>query len=769
MIKKGKNRKKRITRTINCIISCVLTAVMVAAAASAGEPAYAASGTQSVSVFNGSSYTHNARYDGKLIVNGVDASYWQAKSSNWTKAKAKGVDFAILRVTFSYYGPKTLSLDTDTKFVTHYNGAKAAGIMRGIYVFSQAKNATEARKEANYAIDRLRELGIGPEDLALPVYMDYEFAGPSSGSGKGRLYGISKKTATASAVAFCNTIREAGYQPGIYANTSFFNSYIDTSKLGSDVDLWCAQYYYKNTSDVRYSKWQYSSTANIDGIISTSTGKTGWTDVNFWYVDKQSTMSGVTDIYGVTEFNYTGKAVTPSFEVYAGSKLLTAGKDYIVGGISNVKKGTNTAYALIKGVGSYSGQTLIPFTIGDGYIASLGLGNCKASDGTFIIDNAHKYVDVTKYLITFTNADGQPLSAEYYEKGTPAADINIPEAPEKAEDEEFTYEFSGWKTADGQDVSDVTGAVIYVPQYTAVAKTPEEGGPEDPDQTEPPAENQTEASGQDQSGAVGQDQADSPAEDQSETPDQSQQETPEAPGEVQNTEPETDTGEEAGAEQDALPESVTESVRTDETVYDLRIGEKDIRNIPADLTVSQFLAGIEVKEDHRDSCRLSVINRKGSAQSGNAALRTGMLLGIYDKAGKRIDTADLYVNGDKIYDGRANYACPASSGKPSVSVKTVTVPKTSIKKLKRSRKSFTVKVAKKAKSAVTGYQVRYSRKANMSGAKIRTISSKYSKVTKKITRLKAKKRYYVQVRSYKVVNGKTYYSAWSAKKSVKTR
>ena len=64
--------------------------------------------------------------------------------------------------------------------------------------------------------------------------------------------------------------------------------------------------------------------------------------------------------------------------------------------------------------------------------------------------------------------------------------------------------------------------------------------------------------------------------------------------------------------------------------------------------------------------------------------------------------------------------------------------------------------------------MRYSRYSSMKSAKtLRFTSSKT--VSKKVTRLNAKKRYYVQVRSYKTVNGKRVYSSWSSKKSVKTK
>ena len=92
--------------------------------------------------------------------------------------------------------------------------------------------------------------------------------------------------------------------------------------------------------------------------------------------------------------------------------------------------------------------------------------------------------------------------------------------------------------------------------------------------------------------------------------------------------------------------------------------------------------------------------------------------------------------------------------------------KTSISKLVKAKKAFTVKWKKK--SGVAGYQVRYSLKSSMKGAK--TVTVKSAKTTsKKVKKLKKKKKYYVQVRTYKVVNGKTYWSGWSAKKSVKTK
>ena len=108
---------------------------------------------------------------------------------------------------------------------------------------------------------------------------------------------------------------------------------------------------------------------------------------------------------------------------------------------------------------------------------------------------------------------------------------------------------------------------------------------------------------------------------------------------------------------------------------------------------------------------------------------------------------------------------------------------TSIKKVSAQEKGFTVKWAKQSAkmstSRITGYQIRYSTKSSMAGAKIKTIKG-YKNTSKKITTLKANKKYYVQVRTYKRINqeydnkwgiyrnNKAYYSKWSAKKTVRT-
>ena len=76
-----------------------------------------------------------------------------------------------------------------------------------------------------------------------------------------------------------------------------------------------------------------------------------------------------------------------------------------------------------------------------------------------------------------------------------------------------------------------------------------------------------------------------------------------------------------------------------------------------------------------------------------------------------------------------------------------------------------IKIAYAANAKATGYQIRYSLKSNMSGAKVIKMTGSKS-IAKNITGLTKGKKYYVSVRSYKTVGKTTYYSVWSTPKGV---
>lgn len=351
--------KKRGKRILNLVLALVMALCLTAGVLPVIEQASASTEFSYASPFKKvgkATYYHNARFADDLIVNGVDISDWQSKKCDFAAAKADGVDFAILRVTYTNTSRfKDFRTNCDDNFAVQFENAKDNGVMTGVYVFSQAKNASEGKKEAEYAVKRLKALGIGPEDLNLPVYMDYEF----SAGVLGRLYGLKKTDATNAAAAFCNTIKSYGYQPGIYANTIFFGKYLDFSKIADDVDLWCAQYYSRCESGVGYSKWQYSSSARIDGMLS-YTGFKGNIDADFWYLDKKVNPNAITKIRGKRTLSVTA-AKSPKFRIYDGSTLLREGVDYNVGGIRNNAKGSG--YAYINGIGKYAGYALVPIRI----------------------------------------------------------------------------------------------------------------------------------------------------------------------------------------------------------------------------------------------------------------------------------------------------------------------------------------------------------------------------------------------------------------------
>jgi len=95
------------------------------------------------------------------------------------------------------------------------------------------------------------------------------------------------------------------------------------------------------------------------------------------------------------------------------------------------------------------------------------------------------------------------------------------------------------------------------------------------------------------------------------------------------------------------------------------------------------------------------------------------------------------------------------------------LPSTSISIIKAQDRAFTIKWKKKTN--IAGYQIQYSTNSKFKKGN-KTIKIKKAKtVSKKITGLKPSKKYYVRIRTYKIVNKKTYYSSWSKKKNVTTK
>ena len=134
-------------------------------------------------------------------------------------------------------------------------------------------------------------------------------------------------------------------------------------------------------------------------------------------------------------------------------------------------------------------------------------------------------------------------------------------------------------------------------------------------------------------------------------------------------------------------------------------------------------------------------------------------LSFKDTAAKKNGTKYTYkVRAYKSVSGKT-YTSSYSSAKATCYV---SAPKCkSVSNVKG--KKMKVVYSKNAKA--TGYQIQYSVKSSFKGAK--TVKVKGAKnVSKVISKLAKGKKYYVRVRGYKVSGGKTYTSAWSAKKAV---
>lgn len=251
---------------------------------------------------------------------GIDISTWQG-DVNFTKIKAAGIDYVIIRAGYSQ--------NTDKWFESNYKKAKEAGVPIGAYWYSEALTETAVKAEAQACIKALTG-----KTFEYPIYLDVEEA---------KQFAKGKTFCSSIINAFCSALLTAGFYPGLYMSKSPLTSYVDDATQGK-YPLWIAQYNKSCTYTKDYGMWQYSSTGSVNGI-------SGNVDMDYCYADyptiikdggyngyKKTTNSSSGSTKTTTTSGTTKKTITEiAQEVIDGkwgngtarkTKLTAAGYDY---------------------------------------------------------------------------------------------------------------------------------------------------------------------------------------------------------------------------------------------------------------------------------------------------------------------------------------------------------------------------------------------------------------------------------------------------------
>lgn len=193
------------------------------------------------------------------MIKGIDVSSHQGKI-NWQAVKDSGIKFAMIRAGWSWYEG---GMNIDKTFYDNMQGAQAAGLDVGVYLYSYDKTPAAAR----IATKRLLEI-IAPYKLTYPIAFDIEDAIHTQ---------ISKAQNTAICKAFMDEVEVAGYYGTLYTYTNFINSYLNKQEL-TKYDKWIADYRAKCGYDGPYGMWQYTGSGSCPGV-------TGNCDLNECYKD----------------------------------------------------------------------------------------------------------------------------------------------------------------------------------------------------------------------------------------------------------------------------------------------------------------------------------------------------------------------------------------------------------------------------------------------------------------------------------------------------
>lgn len=202
---------------------------------------------------------------------GIDISRWQGMY-DFEQALREGVRFAIFRCGGA--DDKNIGMYYDSTYRRNYAECARLGIARGVYYLLDASSTEEAAEQARHCLSLVEGM-----KLQLPVFVDVEGEA------------LDADNLTEIINRFCEVIKEAGYDAGVYASASSLINLIDVKAIKeAGNDVWCASYTAEKPEiGVDIDIWQYGG--GSDNFIRDVYVAGQAVDQNFAYKDYDFTVA----------------------------------------------------------------------------------------------------------------------------------------------------------------------------------------------------------------------------------------------------------------------------------------------------------------------------------------------------------------------------------------------------------------------------------------------------------------------------------------------
>ena len=184
---------------------------------------------------------------------GVDISHYQ-KGLTIKQIKEAGCEFAIIKLTEGNFL-------IDSAAFGFYHEAFTLGFPVGCYCYSYAATPEQARREAEFLLKTINGF-----PMPCGIFLDVE---------EPKQLTLAYPALMSVLTAWCDTIRAAGYVPGVYGSEYNLWAKISPEDMPADALVWVA--HYGKEPDVACDLWQSNDSGNIDGVtVDTDETRSAW-------------------------------------------------------------------------------------------------------------------------------------------------------------------------------------------------------------------------------------------------------------------------------------------------------------------------------------------------------------------------------------------------------------------------------------------------------------------------------------------------------------